>query len=155
MTLILPYNERIYVFFLTLENTGQWEPVFSHILCSPNVQQHQKYSSELLLRNYYLQWQDTPWIHNMAKHWLEKKYYIIRITPKSWKTPICEIHCHYSRISKKSLNRQASLRNHSFGWFWNYSGITGNPCVPPTFHWTKIPGLTTSWDIWWKIACCL
>ena len=34
MTRILPYKDKIYNFVLTRENTGQWKPVFSHILCS-------------------------------------------------------------------------------------------------------------------------
>ena len=33
LTRILPYRDRIYNSILILENTGQWKPVFSHILC--------------------------------------------------------------------------------------------------------------------------
>ena len=31
---ILPYKYKIYDFVLIRENTGQWKPVFQHILCS-------------------------------------------------------------------------------------------------------------------------
>ena len=34
LTRILPYRDKIYDFVLMWENTGQWKPVFSHILCS-------------------------------------------------------------------------------------------------------------------------
>ena len=34
LTCILPYKDRIYNYVLIRENTGQWTPVFSHILCS-------------------------------------------------------------------------------------------------------------------------
>ena len=34
LTRILPYNDRIYDSVLIRKNTGQWKPVFSHILCS-------------------------------------------------------------------------------------------------------------------------
>ena len=33
-THILPYNNKIYDSFYKWKNTGQWKPVFSHILCS-------------------------------------------------------------------------------------------------------------------------
>ena len=34
LTHILPYVDRIYDSVLIRENTGQWKPVFPHILCS-------------------------------------------------------------------------------------------------------------------------
>ena len=34
LTHILPYRDRIVDSVLIRENTGQWKPVFSHILCS-------------------------------------------------------------------------------------------------------------------------
>ena len=33
LTCILPYKDRIYDFVLIRENTGNWKPVFLHILC--------------------------------------------------------------------------------------------------------------------------
>ena len=39
LTRILPYKDRIYDSVLIRENTGQWKPVFSHILCSDIVSQ--------------------------------------------------------------------------------------------------------------------
>ena len=37
LTCILPHKDRIYDSVIIRENTGQWKPVFSHILCSVNV----------------------------------------------------------------------------------------------------------------------
>ena len=34
LTRFLPYKDKIYDFLLIRENTGQWKPVFSHILRS-------------------------------------------------------------------------------------------------------------------------
>ena len=38
-TRILLYKERIVDSVLIRENTGQWKPVFSHVLCSDGLQQ--------------------------------------------------------------------------------------------------------------------
>ena len=37
LTRILPYEDRIYNSVLMRKNTGQWNPVFSHILCSVTI----------------------------------------------------------------------------------------------------------------------
>ena len=37
LTRILPYKDRIYDSVLIRENTGQWKPVFLHILCSDSL----------------------------------------------------------------------------------------------------------------------
>ena len=42
LTRILPYKDRIYDFILRRENTGQWKPVISHILCSVFLVQTQR-----------------------------------------------------------------------------------------------------------------
>ena len=34
LTHILPYKDRIYDFVRIRENTGQWKPAFSYVLCS-------------------------------------------------------------------------------------------------------------------------
>ena len=46
LTRIHPYKDKIYDSVLIQENTGQWKPVFSHILRSENT------SGQLLLKLY-------------------------------------------------------------------------------------------------------
>ena len=65
LTHILPYKDKVVDFVLIRENTGQWKPVFSHILCSGTRTHFRE-----------LPWyKNNNWFLSVTLHWLKQHHH--------------------------------------------------------------------------------
>ena len=110
LTRIHPYKDRIWDSVLIRENTGQWKPVFSHILCSDIPILRKKSSKNRQSRKRFISAFAYFWSAS-AKNWFCRRELALGCVPKQF----------WGFANMSFLPIFPRLK--SFGKFWGNSNI--------------------------------